>query len=176
VNVPSTLMSQARPDLAQTMMMGGRRQRRQRTRKFGGNRGFSVDPSLSIGGNGPIAVPVNNPIPCDPRAGSMNPLSQTPMHADPRAPSDLYSLTANQTGGSYGLANGYSDACYKAPGSFLPVYPATTAGFRFEPSIGQGATMPDGVTPYNAVVPQAARVGGRRKLRKSLKKHRKNRK
>ena len=169
-DLPSRLMSQANPQLAQTNMAGGRR-----TRKRGGNRGFTIDPSINIGGDGPNAAPINNPIPCDPRSGVTNVLSVTPIQPDPRAPSDLYSLTPNKTGGSYGLSNGYSDECYKAPGSSLPVYPAETAGFRFESSIGKGAYMPDGVTAFNEVVPQAARVGGRRrKTRRSRKnKHRK---
>ena len=180
VNVPSTLMSQARPELAQTPMVGGRcpmcfrrrNKNERRTRKLrGGNRGFFVDPSANIGGSGPNAAPANMPLPCDARAGSFNPFSQTPTNPDPRAPVDVYSLTPNQTGGSYGLSNGYSDDCYKAPGSSLPVYPAETAGFRFEPSTAHGATMPDGVTAFNEVVPQPARVGGRRKC--SLRKGRK---
>lgn len=179
-NVQSRIMSQARPELAQTQMMEGgsctscmARRGGRRTRKIrGGNRGVSVDPWLNIGGQGPNAAPTHNPIPCDARSGSSNELSVTPVNPDPRAPANLYSLTPNQTGGgSYGLANGYSDACYKAPGSSLPVYPATTAGFKFEPSTGRGATMPDGVTAFNEVVPQAARVGGKRK-RRTLRKHR----
>jgi hypothetical protein len=89
----------------------------------------------------------------------------------------VYSLTPNQTGGSYALGNGYSDDCYKAPGSSLPVYPAETAGFRFQPSTASGAYMPDGVTAFNEVVPQAARLGGSRKSRKNRKgKNRKDRK
>lgn len=181
VNVPSTLMSQANPALAQTAMVGGRKRS---TRRFrGGNRGVAVDPSISIGGDGPNAAPIHSPIPCDIRAGSTNPLGNMLVHPDPRAPSDLYSLTPNQTGGSYGLGNGYSDACYKAPGSSLPVYPATTAGFHFEPSTAHGASLPDGVTAFNEVVPHAARMGapidvkmgGRRTQRKQRKLRRTNR-
>ena len=177
VNVQSTLMSQARPELAQSGLVGGscgcnkrkyggrtRRQRRQRKQRGGAN-GFSVDPWQNVGGTGPNAAPQNTPVPCDPRAGSMNPLSTTMYNPDPRAPTDVYSFTPNQTGGSYGMSNGYSDDCYKAPGSSLPVYPAETAGFRFEPSTEHGGTLPDGSTAYMDVVPQNARVGGRRTLR-----------
>jgi hypothetical protein len=89
----------------------------------------------------------------------------------------VYSLTPNQAGGSYALGNGYSDDCYKAPGSSLPVYSAETAGFRFQPSTASGAYMPDGVTAFNEVVPQAARLGGSRKNRKgNNRKDRKDRK
>lgn len=172
-------------NLIQTPMAGGRcfcfrkktrngqNMRKNRTRKhIGGTRGFSVDPWQNVGGDGPNAAPVNNPVSCDSRAGSFNPYSQTTYNPDPRAPTDVYSLTTNQTGGSYATSNGYSDACYKAPGSSLPVYAAETAGFRFEPSTAHGASMPDGVTAFNEVIPQPARVGGRRKrtLRKKLRK------
>jgi len=87
---------------------------------------------------------------------------------DPRAPADLYSLTANQKGGA---GNAYAAECYRAPGSQLPVYNASSAGFMFSPSTLGGATLPDGVTAFNEVVPVAARTGGGRS-----RKHRKNRK
>ena len=180
VNVQSTLMSQARPELAQSGLVGGgcgctqrkRGGRRTQRRQRGGTRGFSVDPWQNVGGDGPNAAPQHTPVPCDPRAGSMNPLSTSMYNPDPRAPADVYSLTPNQTGGSYGMSNGYSDDCYKAPGSSLPVYPAETAGFRFEPSTEHGGTLPDGITAYMDVVPQPARVGGRRTLRKNKKRSR----
>jgi hypothetical protein len=196
---PGQLVNTPQPGLAQTVMagggcgcsgpkVGGSRRRKQRggacgcsvpkwggrrrsRRQHGGSYGFGVDVSRSVGGDGPIAAPVYAPVPCDARAGSMNPLAQTTgMAADPRAPTDLYSLTPNQTGGSYGQGNGWSDSCYKAPGSSLPTYEATTAGFQFRPSTETGSTLPDGVTAYNNVVPYAARMGGsRRKSRKSRK-------
>jgi hypothetical protein len=133
---------------------GSRKQRKNRksrkTRKQrGGNKGgYEVDVSMSVGGNGPVAAPVYARIPCDAQAGSGGPF-YTPLPQDPRAPADLYSATANQTGG------GTSGA----PGSEIPVYPAESAGFRFTPSIGAGASLPDGVTPFNEVVPYAARMG-----------------
>ena len=134
----------------------------------GGSYAYGVDVSRSVGGDGPVAAPVYAPVACDPRAGSTNPLSQTAnFPADPRAPADLYSITPNQSGGSYSQGNGYSDACYKAPGSSLPTYEATTAGFHFRPSTEIGSTLPDGVTAYNDVVPHAARMGGTRRVRRT---------
>ena len=74
-------------------MRGGRRTRRQRQR--GGR--FAVDPSMSIGGDGPNAAPVNMAVPCDVRAGSPNPFAPNMLTADPRAPAGLYSSTPNQS-------------------------------------------------------------------------------
>ena len=54
-----------------------------------------------------------------------------------------------------------------APGSQIPVYNADVAGFHFVPSNGTGLSV--GIVPFNEVVPQAARVGGKRKSRKSRK-------
>lgn len=144
---------------------------RRRTMRGGGN-GFGINPAISVGGSGPNVGALVASVPCDVRAGSPNPLNpSTGMNPDPRAPSDLYSLTANQTGGAYSSGNGYSDDCYKAPGSSLPVYPAETAGFTFRPSTEVGGTLPDGVTAYMNVTPYAARMGGaRRKSRRQQKK------
>lgn len=194
VEVQSRIMEQAHPELAQTPMAGGKRTRKarkaNRTRKamkamnlMGGTRGFSVDPWNNIGGNGPNAGAANVPVPCDPRAGSFNFMSHTPIHPDIRAPHDVYSLTANKMGGSYkgctarggsySQGNGYSDECYAAPGSYLPKYEAETAGFTFRPSTEQGGTLPDGITAYMDRVPVAARMGGARNtLRK--RKHRRS--
>ena len=95
-----------------------------------------------------------------------------------------YSSTMTGGGGaatdSYGAANAYDASCYRAPGSEMPIYPATTAGFTFTPSSQGGATLPDGVTAFNEVVAVAARTGGgrrrrgTRKDRKSARKTRKN--
>ena len=98
---------------------------------------------------------------------------------DPRAPTDVYSLTPNQqapsvqAGGAYSTGNGFSEACYTAPGSMLPKYEAETAGFHFRPSTEFGSTLPDGVTAYNDVVPVAARLGGGKK-RNTRRKAKKN--
>jgi hypothetical protein len=160
------------------MLRGGKRTRRQR----GGNKGgFGIDPSMSVGGTGPIAEPARFAVPCDARAGMANPFTAPAIPQDPRAPAFIYSATPNtsfQTGGAYSSGNAYPDSCYKAPGSEMPVYPATTAGFEFRPSTGAGATLPDGVTAYNEVVPVAARQAGgkRRKSRKSRKASKKSRK
>lgn len=226
---PGELVTVPRPDLAQTAMAGGRRSRTRRmragacgcmrggacpcmmqrggtcglmrrTRRMRGGR-YSVDPSINIGGDGPIAAPANVPVPCDARAGAGNPFNPTLLGADPRAPANLYSLTPNtmggmkggaymetripnfdyhttQAGGSYG-GNAYDPSCYRAPGSQMPVYPAESAGFHFTPSTAAGAALPDGVPAYNEVVPYAARMGGarrrtrRRKANKKSRKHRK---
>ena len=119
------------------MGVGGRR-----TRRRGGSRGFSVDPSLSVGGDGPIAAALHAPVPCDARSGA-----------------------AVQGGGAYSTGNAYDASCYSAPGSGLPRYEAPVAGFSFQSSLEAGAAMPDGVTAFNEVVAQAARVGGRRRRR-----------
>lgn len=153
------------------LLYGGSRRRGTRRMRGGSNNGFAVMPNLSVGGSGPNAAPVYAGVPCDGRAGAV---SSGPV--DPRAPQDLYSLTANQTGGAYSSGNAYSADCYRAPGSQLPVYPADVAGFSFRPSTAAGATLPDGVTAYNDVVPYAARTGGARRRRRTSKAHKKNRK
>lgn len=173
--------------------LGGKRTRKQR----GGNKGgFEMAVADNIGGSGPIAEPVRAAIPCEARAGAQNPFSVTPMAPDVRTAYG-YSLTPNtttpslmagggsdsgaglservpnfeysQTGAGYG-GNAYPAACYRAPGSEMPVYPATTAGFHFTPSTQAGATLPDGVTAYNEVVAHAARLGGGRRSRKTYRK------
>lgn len=162
------------------MLRGGKRRSTRKQR--GGNKGgFGIDPSMSVGGTGPIAEPARFAIPCDPRAGvEANPFTAPAIPNDPRAPAFGYSATANnsfqrQTGGAYSSGNAYPDSCYRATGSQMPVYPATTAGFEFRPSTAAGATLPDGVTAYNEVVPVAARQGGGKRAKKS-RKSRKNRK
>ena len=159
----------------------------------GGTYGYAVDPSVSVGGSGPNVAPLHTGVPCDGRAGYPNPLNPAAGNPDPRAPTDLYSFTTNQTtpsvqagGGiadgagpamvgsqppstSYGHGNAYGPECYRAPGSELPVYNADVAGFNFRPSTEIGGTLPDGVTAYNDVVPQAARIGGARRSRKARK-------
>ena len=157
------------------MMRGGRRTRKMR----GGSYGYSIDPSVSVGGEGPNVAPLHAPVPCDARAGSHG---MDGPH-DPRAPADLYSLTPNQAGGTRrnrkqrggqaALGNAFDDSCYRAPGSSLPVYNASVAGFHFTPSTEAGATLPDGVTAFNEVVAHAARTGGARR-RRSNRSNRKN--
>ncbi len=179
---PGQLVTPPNPALAQTVMAGGacgsygcsvprwggrRRTSRKGTRRMRGGfaRAFAVDPSVSVGGTGPNVAALHAPVPCDTRAG-VHPGSSAAgsvLPADPRAPSDLYSATPNQTGGAYSTGNAYGAECYRAPGSSLPVYEAQTAGFTFNPSSRSGAFLPDGVTDFNEVVPMAARVGGRRR-------------
>jgi hypothetical protein len=165
-----------------------------RTRKMRGGR-FEMVVAQNIGGDGPIAEPVRAAIPCDPRAGMQNPFSATVAMPDARAAYG-YSLTPNtttpslqagggesmlservpnfeyaQTGAGYG-GNAYDASCYRAPGSEMPVYPATSAGFHFTPSTEGGATLPDGVTAFNEVVAHTARLGGayRKRSTKSYRK------
>lgn len=184
--------------LAQTVMAGGSRRRMRGggcgcmagSKLFGGSRrkqrggasnGYAIDPSVSIGGSGPNVDALRTPVPCDPRAGSMNPINNSEGPADPRAYGVGYSLTPNTTvpstqaggrrrrrqrGGAYSTGNAFPPSCYQAPGSSLPVYPAQTAGYNFYPSIARGGVLPDGVTPYMDVVPYAARLGGARKTRR----------
>ena len=165
---------------------GGRRTRKHRG---GGTYGYSIDPSQSIGGDGPNVDALHVPVPCDGRMGTHHALNpQIVEGPDPRAPADLYSLappgsTAGVTGyeegtlnpafmkggrrtmrrarrgGSYGTPNAYPEECYRGTGSSLPVYNASTAGFTFSPSTDKGVFLPDGVAAYNEVWPVAARVG-----------------
>lgn len=191
------------------MMRGGggcgiMRRSSRRQQRGGGTYGYAVDTSVSVGGSGPNVAPVYTGVPCDGRAGYPNMLNPPSSNPDPRAPPDLYSFTTNQSspsvqagGGladnagpamvgsqppstSYGHGNAYGPECYKAPGSELPVYNADVAGFHFRPSTEIGGTLPDGVTAYNDVVPNAARVGGGRRRRshkrRSSKKQRRDRK
>jgi hypothetical protein len=168
---------------------GSRRSRRaQRTRRMqgGASYGYAIDPSVSIGGSGPNVDALRTPVPCDARAGTTPASSAAEGPADPRAYGTGYSLTPNttpptgqagvpsvQAGGAYTTGNAYPDSCYKAPGSMLPVYNAQTAGFNFYPSTAHNGTLPDGVTPYNDVVPYAARMGGGRRRRRGRKGSRK---
>ena len=172
---------------------GGRRRRTARRHRGGGTYGYSIDPSQSIGGDGPNVDALHVPVPCDGRMGTQHFLNpQVAENPDPRAPADLYSLappgsTADVTGyeegllnpsfmkggrrrsmrrarrarrgGSYGTPNAYPEECYRGPGSSLPVYNASTAGFTFSPSTDKGVFLPDGVTAYNEVWPVAAHVG-----------------
>ena len=171
---------------------GGRRSRKHRG---GGTYGFSVDPSQSIGGNGPNVDALHVPVPCDGRMGTHHLLNpQVPENPDPRAPADLYSLsppgtTAGVTGyeegvlnpafmkggrrqakrgrtmrrrrvgGAYSTPNAYPEECYRGPGSSLPVYNASSAGFTFSPSTDKGVFLPDGVAAFNEVWSVAARTG-----------------
>jgi hypothetical protein len=87
---------------------GGRRTRRHRG---GGTYGYSIDPSQSIGGNGPNVDALRVPVPCDGRMGTQHALNpQVVEGPDPRAPADLYSLappgsTAGVTGYEEGTLN-----------------------------------------------------------------------
>ena len=203
---PGQLDNIPNPALAQTVMAGGscgcsaprwggsrrrgRKNRRNgRKTQRGSSYGYAVDPSVSVGGDGPNVAPLHAPIPCDARAGSPNMFNPVMGAPDPRAPADLYSLTPNQTGGAatlspyeYGVGNAFGPDCYRATGSQMPVYNASVAGFNFSPSTAAGATLPDGVTAFNEVNPVAARTGGGRRRsrknrnRKASRKNRKSRK
>ena len=199
---PGQLVNEPNPALAQAAMAGGRRRsavsrkmatggrrtvRRSRStasrktaagrrRQRGGAGGFAVNPALSVGGFGPVAAPVYSAVPCDARAGAPNGLNPVGFSPDAHAPADLYSLTPNQSGGAYSSGNAYAPACYQAPGSQLPVYEASSAGFTFRPSTEVSGTLPDGVTAYMDVKPMNARVGGgRRRSRRAQKKHKNTR-
>jgi hypothetical protein len=154
-------------------LFGGVRRSTRRMRG-GASNGYAVIPSLTIGGNGPNVAALHAGVPCDARAGTPNPYNPESGASDPRAYGVGYSLTPNSTtpslqaGGAYASGNAYPASCYRAPGSELPVYEAQTAGFNFYPSTASNGALPDGVTPYNDVVPYAARMGGgrRRKSRR----------
>ncbi len=152
-------------DCGCTKMRGGTR--RNMRRMSGGV--YAVDTSQSVGGTGPNVMPVYAAVPCDARAGAFaNATTVAGFNPDPRAPVTLYSLTANQSGGA-SVGTGVSGAT----GSLIPVYNAPVAGFTFAPSNAGGSPLPAGVTVFNEVVPQVARVGGAKKSRKQ-RKHRKN--
>ena len=86
---------------------GGRRKTRRH--RGGGTYGYSIDPSQSIGGEGPNVDALRVPVPCDGRMGTHHLLNpQVVESPDPRAPADLYSLappgsTADVTGYEEGL-------------------------------------------------------------------------
>lgn len=187
---PGQLMNEPHPELAQASMAGGRSRKARKQRggvcpcmaglggggrksrkQRGGSYGYGINPAVSVGGEGPNVGALVAPVPCDARAGA----GAEPMGLpDPRAPADLYSLTPNQSGGAATLGNAFDDSCYRATGSSLPIYNASSAGFHFNPSTDAGATLPDGVTAYMEVVPHAARTGGsrrHRKHRKSTRRH-----
>ena len=126
----------------------------------GGTYGFSVQPDNSVGGTGPVAAPVYAGVPCDARAGFPNPHNPSFVNPDVRAPTDLYSITANTPTQRGGAGNMFMEECYRPPNSSIPVYQAESAGFHFRPSTEFGAALPDGVVAYNDVVPHAARLGG----------------
>ncbi len=157
---------------------GARKQKKQRG---GSNYGYAIDPSVSIGGSGPNVDALRTGVPCDPRPGSID-SSNPQLPLDPRAYGVGYSATPNtttpslQAGGAYSTGNAFPDSCYKAPGSELPVYNAQTAGFNFYPSTAHNGALPDGITPYNDVVPYAARMGGARRKSRKVRKGRKGRK
>jgi hypothetical protein len=176
---PGQIVTEYDVSLAQAAMAGGKRTYRNRKQKHnrkekrtrrkihGGV--YAVDTSLSVGGTGPNVAPVYATVPCDARAGA---LSASVFNPDLRAPTNLYSITPNQTGGSaYSAFPGVSGA----PGSLIPVYNAPVAGFTFVPSNAAGAPLPAGVAVYNEVVPQIARVGGKRKNRTRRNRSRKHR-
>jgi len=232
---PGELFNYPNLPLIQTPMAGGRRKSRRmrrrgggcgcmpqmggrRTRRMagGGTNGFSTDPNNIIGGNGPIAVPTYDPVPCDGRISAVHALNPPgPFLEDPRAPADLYSLypnppatppvgyspellypsasAGNQTatqnggrrtrrlkkkvhGGEYSSGNNYPEKCYHAPGSSLPVYNASDAGFYFTPSTNKGVFEPDGVVGFMEVNPTAARVGGGRRKSRRHRRHKKAKK
>jgi len=89
---------------------GGRRRTARRFRG-GGTYGYAIDPSQSIGGNGPNVDALHVPVPCDGRMGTHHALNpQVVEGPDPRAPADLYSLappgsTAGVTGYEEGTLN-----------------------------------------------------------------------
>jgi len=157
---PGQLFNEPNPALAQVAMVGGRRDcgctkmrggsrrkrahRSKKTRTMRGGRYF-INPSVSVGGDGPNAGALVGSVPCDFTAPYGAPAGQ-PMR-----------------GGAYSTSNPWSPECNKAPGSEIPVYPATTAGFHFEPSSARGGALPDGVTAYNDVIGHSARVGGARR-------------
>lgn len=203
------------PSFTGLATMGGRR-RTMRTQRAGGTYGFAVDPSQSIGGDGPNVDALHVPVPCDGRMGTVHALNPTfPDSPDPRAPSDLYSLSSGTSvgvtgaeestlgagfqsggrrhrnnrsnrnnrnrnnrshrrrrGGAYSTPNAYPEECYRGPGSSLPVYNASSAGFTFSPSTDKGVFLPDGVAAFNEVWPVAARVGGGKSRRTKRKNNR----
>lgn len=149
------LVNTANPALAQTPMAGGRRSR-SRSRKHGGGCGCST---AWLKGGRRTRRQQRGGMGCMMRGGASNGFQILP--------------TIN-VGGS-----GPNTGALVAPipcsvryqhggreGSSLPVYNAPSAGFHFRPSTESGASLPDGVTAFNEVVPHVARVGGRRRTYK----------
>lgn len=149
---PGAIELQMDPSLAQVAMAGGRRRRMTQRRRGGGcgecmlSGGRRRRQSMRGGSRAFAVDPAMSVGGEGPNVGAV--ISGVPceMSDNPFNP-----FAAVQLGGA-------------APNSNLPVYNATTAGFRFEPSTAAGATLPDGVTAFNVVVPYDAR-GGRRRRR-----------
>jgi hypothetical protein len=172
------LASEADLARAQTLMAGGRRRRRTRAKKScgcmaggkrrgsrraakrtrkakkqrGGAGGFSTIGGMSIGGSGPIAVPEYASVPCDARAGTFQ-----------RGGGALSPAPFTGGNGGYAADNGFAGgACSRAPGSELPVYEATTAGFDFKPAVSGAAAYMD----VNPVAARGPMTGGKRRSRR----------
>jgi hypothetical protein len=105
------------------LMKGGRSTRRSQR---GGNKGgFGVDPAMSVGGDGPIAEPVRMAIPCDARAGTVNPFA-THQPVDVRASPLWYSASANQVGGNHRDGPAFQDFQEARVPNFAYTVPSTT--------------------------------------------------
>jgi hypothetical protein len=115
------------------LMKGGRKVGRKSRKQRGGSKGgVDIDPSMSIGGLGPIAEPVRLAVPCDSRAGVVDPFGHMDNQPDPRASPLFYSATANQVMPSV-QAGGYQQIpnfAYNMPkdGMFTTDFAKTQAG------------------------------------------------
>lgn len=115
------------------LMRSSRRNRRQRGGRFG------IDPSQSIGGDGPNVAPLYASVPCE---------AHRPMPLNPTSPNQL---SMAQTP-DYSVS-GLRPAFLQAGGAHPLAYTAPRAEYSFTPNIAQGAVLNAGQIPYNVVVP-----------------------
>ena len=176
---PGMIQSNPNPALAQTAMAGGgcgcgmirggsrRRQRLlrrkrtgtcgyygarggRRTRKQRGGR-YGVDPSTSVGGDGPNVAPTWAHVPCEAhRPMPLNPVSATALGNSPNPEVFVSGLRPAFIGGSRRRRQRGGAAYTPAP----LAYTAPRAGFTFVPNIAQGQVVGAGQIPYEVVVPQ----------------------
>ena len=114
-------------------------------RKVGGR--YAIEPSTSIGGDGPIMVPTYSSIPCEGhRAMPINPANPSAFVDAGNPEINLHGVRPAfiQTGGN------------PVVGSHPLAYEAPRAGFSFVPNIAQGEPLKPGMIPYENVVPQVS--------------------
>ncbi len=128
-----------------------RMQKKNKTRRNLKGGRYGIDPSVSVGGDGPNVAPMTAHVPCE---------AYRPMPINPHHPTDL--VSAPETGIHFaGLSPGAvlkGGARRKHKGGLRGdehplAYTAPRAGFTFFPNIAQGQTLNPGQIPYQVTVP-----------------------
>jgi len=145
--------------------------------------------ALYLSGGGPnVGNPVNAQSGCDPRPGSpedphapINHVQRGGAYMSIASAAPLDTAFTSTPPSSYGTANDFSESCYKAPGSELPVYNNNSTAFNFRPSLVENNSLAPGVNVYNDVIQQPGRMGpptqsGGRRASHRNRKNRKGRK